>query len=356
MTNILIASDLHLSKNDIEYSINVLKEIVYLSKDKDALILLGDTFDTFEDVLNMKDFFSDVVSKLNIPIFLLKGNHELLLSKGSKLSHIKFSDNTFVIDEDSVSFFIIKDIEIFAMPYQESIDLSKIETVEKNSKARLFIAHGIVSGTFWQIEEGESLAVITSEIIKKLNPDISLIGHIHKKMTTFIDGFEIVYTGSSRVVRKSSSEIGKKYVLSIKHENSSIEKEWIEIKSAGEYRVYSFLVDNNLEETIKNTALGWNKEDIIEINLGGVVEDENEIESLKNKIYEKYYKYVREFIIKNSSVILLSDSENENIIKDFLSVIKSYEDDTDDEEEKEIASLARSIGLEKIVASIKKKK
>ena len=58
MPKLLISSDLHLSIHEKEYSLSVLDEIIKHAENYDALLLLGDTFNTFEDLQELKDIFS----------------------------------------------------------------------------------------------------------------------------------------------------------------------------------------------------------------------------------------------------------------------------------------------------------
>lgn len=91
-----------------------------------------------------------------------------------------------------------------------------------------------------------------------------MVGHIHKQMEVNIENIEIIYTGSARVWRRTKSEMGERRCLAIDIQNNSINKSFINIKNAGEYRVYESNIYNisNLEQK----ASEWNINDIIDIN------------------------------------------------------------------------------------------
>lgn len=356
MPKLLISSDLHLSVHEKEYSLSVLDEIIEYAKDYDALMLLGDTFNTFEDLQELKDTFSKKIENYQKNVFLLKGNHENLKSKGITLNKLKFPDNVIVIED--ISFFNIDDLDIIALPYSDKYVLtnelnSKIESL--NSNNRLVIGHGIAEGTLWAIEENEEMAIIPIDIIKKISPNMAVIGHIHKQMEVNIENINIIYCGSARIWRRSKSEMGIRRCLALDIQNSSVNKTFIDIKCAGEYRTYEFniyAIDSKLDEAAKK----WSENDIIDINIYGIAEDENEIEEKKQIIKNKYSKYVRDINIKTSELFLLENAYNESIIKEFMAVADEYEFETNNEEDLEIVELAKRLGLEKISAALSNKK
>ena len=355
MPKLLISSDLHLSMQEKEYSLSVLDEIIEYAKDYDALMLLGDTFNTFEDLQGLKDIFSKKMEDYQKNVYLLKGNHENLKSKGITLSKLKFPENVIVIED--ITFFNIDDLDIAALPYSEKYIIDnelnkKIESLNANN--RILIAHGIVEGTLWAIEENEEAASIPIDIIKKIDPNFAIVGHIHKQMEVNIDNIDIIYTGSARVWRRSKSEMGTRRCLSIDIQNGSIKKTFINIKNAGEYRVY----ETNIYSlsSLDKKAEEWNINDIIDINVYGIAEDENEVEEKINAVRNKYSKYVREINVKTTKLFLLENAYNESIIKEFLSIAEGYELDTLNDEDLEIVELAKRIGIEKIYAALQSKK
>lgn len=347
MAKLLISSDLHLSIQEKEYSLSVLDEIIEYAKDYDALLLLGDTFNTFEDLQELKEIFSKKMEDYQKDVYLLKGNHENLKSKGITLSKLKFPDNVITIED--ISFFNIDNLDIIALPYSEKYIIDndinkKIDNL--NADNRIVIAHGIVEGTLWAIEENEEAASIPIDIIKKIDPNMAIVGHIHKQMEINIEDINIIYTGSARVWRRTKSEMGTRRCLAIDTENNSIKKTFINIKNAGEYRVYESNIYSlsNLEQKSSE----WDINDIIDINVYGIAEDENELDEKINSIKNKYSKYVRDINIKTSELFLLENAKNESIIKEFLSIAEEYEFNTNNEDDLEIVEIAKRIGIEKI--------
>lgn len=355
MPKLLIAADLHLSVCEKSYSFSVFEEILENAKDFDALFLLGDVFNTFEDAEKLKEDFSKKAEIYNKNIYLIKGNHEYLKSGGIALSKLKFSNNIKIIE--NIDFFNMDNLDIVAAAYSEKyyIDGDFIKKVEKlKEKNRIFLGHGIVEGTLWALEENEENAFIPIELIKRVNPNLAIVGHIHKQMEINIENINIIYPGSARVWRKSKSETGIRKCLALNIDKDSISKNYIDIKSAGEYKVYDLSVDD-IDSKIEIYSKNWNGNDIIDINVYGIIEDENELENKKKEIINKYCKYVREINIKNSNLFFLENAYNENIIKEFLNIANEFENNND-EKNFEILELAKRLGIEKISLALQNKK
>ena len=356
MTKILIAADLHLSISEKSYSFSVFDEILENAKNYDALFLLGDTFNSFEDAEKLKEEFSKKSEIYNKNIYLLKGNHEYLKSGGINLSKLKFANNIKIIE--NIDFINLDNLDILAVAFSENynIDNDFLKRVENlKEKNRIFLGHGIVEGTLWAIEENEESAFIPIEIIKRVKPNLAIVGHIHKQMEINIENINIIYIGSARVWRKSKSETGIRKCLALNIENNSIIKNYIDLKSAGEYRVYNLNI-NDIDLKIENIYKNWNYKDIIDINIYGIIEDEIQLEIKKKEIINKYLEFVREINIKNSNLFFLENALNENIIKEFLKVADEFEFKSDSEEYLEIVELAKRIGIEKISLALQNKK
>ncbi|WP_302367798.1 metallophosphoesterase family protein [Brachyspira aalborgi] len=356
MTKILIAADLHLSVTEKSYSFSVFDEILENAKNYDALFLLGDTFNTFEDAEKLKEEFSKKSEIYNKNIYLLKGNHEYLKSGGINLSKLKFAYNIKIIE--NIDFINLDNLDILAVAFSENynIDNDFLKRVENlKEKNRIFLGHGIVEGTLWAIEENEESAFIPIEIIKRVKPNLAIVGHIHKQMEINIENINIIYSGSARVWRKSKSETGIRKCLALNIENNSIIKKYIDLKSAGEYRVYNLNI-NDIDLKIENIYKNWNYKDIIDINIYGIIEDEILLENKKKEIINKYSKYAREINIKSANLFFLENAYNENIIKEFLNVAEEFENKSVDDEYLEIVELAKYIGIEKISLALQNKK
>ena len=356
MTKILIAADLHLSISEKSYSFSVFDEILENAKNYDALFLLGDTFNTFEDAEKLKEEFSKKSEIYNKNIYLLKGNHEYLKSGGINLSKLKFADNIKIIE--NIDFINLDNLDILAVAFSENynIDNDFLKRVENlKEKNRIFLGHGIVEGTLWAIEENEESAFIPIEIIKRVKPNLAIVGHIHKQMEINIENINIIYSGSARVWRKSKSEMGARKCLALNIDCDSITKNYIDLKSAGEYRVYNLNI-NDIDLKIENIYKNWNYKDIIDINIYGIIEDEILLENKKKEIINKYSKYAREINIKSVNLFFLENAYNENIIKEFLNVAEEFENKSVDDEYLEIVELAKYIGIEKISLALQNKK
>ena len=287
---------------------------------------------------------------------MLKGNHEYLKSGGINLSKLKFANNIKIIE--NIDFINLDNLDILAVAFSENynIDNDFLKRVENlKEKNRIFLGHGIVEGTLWAIEENEESAFIPIEIIKRVKPNLAIVGHIHKQMEINIENINIIYIGSARVWRKSKSEMGARKCLALNIDCDSITKNYMDLKSAGEYRVYNLNI-NDIDLKIENIYKNWNYKDIIDINIYGIIEDEILLENKKKEIINKYSKYAREINIKSANLFFLENAYNENIIKEFLNVAEEFESKSVDDEYLEIVELAKYIGIEKISLALQNKK
>ena len=149
--------------------------------------------------------------------------------------------------------------------------------------------------------------------------------------------------------------MGARKCLALNIDCDSITKNYIDLKSAGEYRVYNLNI-NDIDLKIENIYKNWNYKDIIDINIYGIIEDEILLENKKKEIINKYSKYAREINIKSANLFFLENAYNENIIKEFLNVAEKFENKSVDDEYLEIVELAKYIGIEKISLALQNKK
>ena len=149
--------------------------------------------------------------------------------------------------------------------------------------------------------------------------------------------------------------MGARKCLALNIDCDFITKNYIDLKSAGEYRVYNLNI-NDIDFKIENIYKNWNYKDIIDINIYGIIEDEILLENKKKEIINKYSKYAREINIKSANLFLLENAYNENIIKEFLNVAEEFESKSVDDEYLEIVELAKYIGIEKISLALQNKK
>ncbi len=87
---IIHCADLHLSSDEKDYSFSVFNEIVDIanSEKADYLLLAGDTFNSFDEIIKLKSTFEGTVHKLDVKceVFLLAGNHEDIGRNKKKIS------------------------------------------------------------------------------------------------------------------------------------------------------------------------------------------------------------------------------------------------------------------------------
>lgn len=219
---IAFASDIHI--NEKKWTLDVLKELI--EKSPPILILGGDVFDSFQDLIKQKDNFVSVIENSNVEqVYFLPGNHDIKGGSLKEIEKLNFGNKIIVITQIPYSSIIIKDIEFIFVPFQT--DLSKLYEIKFNESKlkRIFVGHGsIIDYNF--IDEEEN-TYFDNKFFDEIKASIVLLGHIHKQ----IQKGEIYYPGSARVWRKG--EYGKHgfFILDI---NERI-PDFITLKSGGEF-------------------------------------------------------------------------------------------------------------------------
>lgn len=353
---IIHCADLHLSTEEEQYSLDVLREIVDVALREKASYLLfaGDTFNKFSDIPKMCRAFTDSVSKIskNCEIFLLAGNHEDLDRKNKKISEYDLgipSDN--IIDCDSSPFRLIEreGIEILAIPHQKDYKGYTDWTVPvKKSKLRIALAHASnvdlsFAGLF---DEDDKAGVMDSELFQRFDVDYAALGHIHKAGDKKTGKVHMAYPGSARVWRKD--EDGPRCV-NILDCADAISMKRCEILKSGQFRKYKIKpgLDGTPSQDIAEFSENWGVNDWVWIDFEGLVENKSALDDLIIKYKTDYSKKVRRFDINTDAVDSCAGISSQEIAKKFL-MIWNERKPADLGDEIEVWERAREIGLRRI--------
>ena len=138
-----------------------------------------------------------------------------------------------------------------------------------------------------------------------------------------IENINIIYIGSARVWRKSKSEMGARKCLALNIDCDSITKKYIDLKSAGEYRVYNLNI-NDIDLKIENIYKNWNYKDIIDINIYGIIEDEILLENNLTPTYlsKEMQNYVEYQTSSGTAKVWIEDCTS---ITNRLSLVSTYD-------------------------------
>ncbi len=360
--NIIIASDLHLSVKDKDYSLPILEEILTYAIASDGLFLLGDIFDSYADAEEFRNDFRRMANSIQTPIYFIAGNHEKIASIGRMLEQLNLGDRVVVMEGNSYSRFYIGGLDIIALPYQNKYDnYYQWDMGKKDGTVRILLSHGIVEGSMWFLNKFEdSTAAIPIDLLNAISCDVAILGHIHQKFNTkikTIDGdIDIVYPGSSKICRLSETEVGEKYILSLRTQDNALDIDYIALEKAGKYLTYEFNINSGVENSLIELSKNWKRKDIIEIRISGVVENDSVVDKIVKNIEGKYRKLVSKLIITRKNISILNNIFEENILSEFLSVAENYKKEKEGVIAPEILELAKIKGVEKIAAAIKLRK
>lgn len=243
--------------------------VIPLIKDKsiDAIIDLGDTFDK-RDIVNInvlnevKDF---AYNKINIPIYIIVGNHSLFYRNSDKLNNLLVLNeysNIHIIDK----FTQLENIDL--VPWISNENVISITDSIINSKSKYCFGHFEFNGfKYDKTRISEVKEKITQNIFKKYNKVFS--GHYHIQS----EQNNILYTGSPYQLTWIDCDVDKNI----------------------------FILDTN-ENTIKE--IKNDNKLFIKVNF-------NEADSLnKDDVYKKYVKVIYDNNILKEQINILTDKLN----------------------------------------------
>jgi len=361
MRKILHCADLHLTAEAGEknYSLIVLDEIVSLAlKNKVGFfILAGDTFNSFSDAESLRREFKDRMRRFegNCTVLLLPGNHEDINRNKRKLTSYDLGIPPEDILEKGEEPFIFKrfeGVEFIAIPHQKDYrNYHEWPVPEKQEKFRIAIAHGYVVPDVVFIgitdEEEETAPVIDLDLFLRHSIDYAAMGHIHAGIEKQIKGLTINYPGSARVWRSSNREKGPRKV-NLLELGSAVEVTPLEIAAAGQYRSSDLFVrfDGTIGD-LSEEASNWERNDLVRLNLFGVVENENVVTEKVKSLEKKYSSAVRKFQV-NRNIHVLEGISSQPIVRKFLEIWESMVPKEGGDDQLRIWNRARELGLLKI--------
>ena len=208
----------------------------------DALIIAGDVYDKAippVDAVNLLDDFLTQVSKRNVPVFIISGNHDSQdrMSFGSRLmikSGIYFSQSyegkiePIVLNDKygSVNFYLLPFIRPLDKSFTEGVRTAIEEMQVDSSQRNVLVAHQLVTGSIRS--DSEDITIGTLEDVETSvfsSFDYVALGHIHKEQACGCEkvrysGTPLKYSFSEVNHKKGVTvvEMGEKGILSVTQE------------------------------------------------------------------------------------------------------------------------------------------
>ncbi len=321
MTKLIHCADLHLSMEEIEYSLSILSEIVALTIQHEAafLIMAGDIFDSFTDCENLRVPFRRKVEVLagRCRVIFLPGNHEHLKQGNKSLRNLDLGD-IMLLDREPFDYLSFEDVEFIAIPDQAGYsDYHRWNIPLPSDKARILIAHGTAAGLSYSGPAGErGGAVLAADIFRHCQADYVALGHIHSRRVVEVDGSILAYPGSARVWRRCEKGARGLYIITI---DQGVAFEFAALKSAGQYREYHLPLGLEAEVDQKSMDTdSWQPADWIRLNFSGIVENEHDVRLLEEKLQQAYGKGVRRLEIDRDRIAVLPGIASQPLAAAFL--------------------------------------
>ncbi len=314
---LLHLADLHIGKRVHEYSMleeqkEVLNQAISMAIEQkvDVVLIAGDIYDksipTIEGV-KLLDSFLTALSKENIPVLLISGNHDSAerLSFGSELLEtagiyvagaskeqivtITFSDTYGEVNFYLLPFINIKQVELKEgeeppKDYTEAIKILLHRLSIDSTKRNVMIAHQFVGGTGVELSETDSetksiggLDVVDYRVFEVF--DYVALGHLHQAQRV---GRETIrYAGSPIKYSFSEARHKKSATLVIMEEKGNIKIEQLPFQPLHDMREIKGTLEQLTREDVVNAG---DREDYMHITLT----DEEEIYDVLGKVRAVY--------------------------------------------------------------------
>lgn len=273
-----------MSREDRDYGVSVLTELLENTKNCSAVLFCGDTFDSFQDMTELRETFCATVQSMcgermndgSLKIILLPGNHEELRAPAGASMAVAGNWGSIML-ADQLPFSIIphEDGEIIAIPHQADYgDYASWEIPPRRGTWRIAMAHAAVSGMhFLGPEEEENGSILDPELFSHCQADYAALGHIHKAAEQRYRNILMCFPGSARVWRKH--EEGTRGCLRLDITKGSIRHDRIVLQAAGQFRTVNVHVGTDGQCSLPPgfEISGLHPADWIQLDLYGVVEN-----------------------------------------------------------------------------------
>jgi len=329
-------SDLHLSaSNEPEYCLQVLHEMIEktINLECDAILLCGDVFDTYNDMVSLRSKFLEIISPFQGIIYFLPGNHEALRRPGKEtsLQIFDWGEKVKVLDDSPYRLEKLNEhVEILSIPHRDSYgDLLLSLPAPKSAHFRIGLAHATIVGMSFtglkDEEEEEKSGLIDVSQLQALGCDYVAVGHIHSARTQKFGNMEVCYAGSSRVWRMGENGARKGVFLNVS--SSEISKTEVILKTAGVYAeiLISLGLNGIPEKSVDEYLSSFSRYDWVRVRWSGIVESMSGKKDFQKKIETEWKSKIRrlEFDPDESQIIVIENLLENTFIQQFVKIMDS---------------------------------
>ncbi|XDD49866.1 exonuclease SbcCD subunit D [Leptospira sp. WS92.C1] len=295
MIRFLHTADLHLSQKEKEYSLSVLREIVFAAIEEKCthILICGDLFDRNSDIAALKKDVIEILKEFPGKIFYIPGNHEELgLSPGDYPISADLSPMSYPQKGESVKLWLEENdgvsAEFFGFPFRRNLDDSNIQFKPKTVLYRIALLHGTETKLVEYLgpspEEADS--ILDSKPFQDAHFDYLALGHIHSKRHETSGSMIKAYPGSPRIVSMGESGPRSVNIISLGKNGTPVLKHRV-LSSAGEYKEFSLSATLTGEvPDLVSVSSQFSKTDTVKINVSGIVEDEHIVSEILNRFCE----------------------------------------------------------------------
>ena len=326
MPRLLHAADLHLSQEEREYGLPVFAELIETARREraDYLLFCGDLFDTFADAEGLKGEVRRLLGSPPFEFLYLPGNHEDIRRGGGELGRLDLGAAT-VLRALPWSLFRRERggaaVEFLAVPHQESYaGYGSWQVPPKEARWRVALAHGLVAGLAYRGPDDEGGAsALDPDLFHRFRVDYAALGHIHGGRCQSIGPVTFAYPGSGRVWRRNESGPRGAWLVDLPADGRLPAPVFAPLAAAGEFRHYALPLSLEGEPPdVDALARGWGPADSVCLRFTGIVEDENAVASLAERMRARYAARVRKFEIDRDEVLALPGIADQPLARRFL--------------------------------------
>lgn len=326
MPRLLHAADLHLCDEERGYGLAVFAALIEAAHREraDYLLFCGDLFDTYADAERLKGEVRKLIGTPPFEFLYLPGNHEGIRKGGGDLSRLDLGAANVL---HAAPWSLIRrgrggiPVEFLAVPHQESYaGYGSWQVPPKEARWRVALAHGLVAGMAYRGPDDEGGAsALDPDLFQRFRVDYAALGHIHGRRNQGIGAVHFAYPGSARVWRRNESGARGAWLIDLPADGSLPLPAFVPLAAAGEFRLYQLPLSLEGEPPdIGTLALGWGPADSIVLRFTGIVEDENAVAALADRLRALHGGRVRKLEIERDEVASLPGIADQPLARRFL--------------------------------------